>query len=684
MDSEMSQAGDPAFEDGADESAPDGHVVVLRGRYFIYPDRPLPRYDSPTAPAYYAEQKSDRSRMLVALLCDSDMPARTDCIDALRGYNHTGMVKVVDTGLVPWGYDERRRFVVVTERPGGPRVMPNLHGVQAPISEDDLVAGFLQPILSTLRDLQARFTTHRAIRPDNVFWTDESRKQMVLGECVTAAPAYSQMAVFETIESAMCHPTGRGPGFLANDLYSLGVTLLFMLLGRNPVANTSESDLLSAKIELGSYAALVGSNRISLGMMEPLRGLLSDDVRERWTVADLELWLQGRRMSPKQPKLPPRASRPFKFLDEDFFNARSLARAFAENFRDAANEVRGKALESWIRRSLGNDQVADALGTAVANASSAAGKQAEDRMVARVCTVLDPLAPIRYRGFAVALDGIGMALAAAIGDDQRRQVVCEIISSRLGTTWVANQVKPKPEDMRTLGILEKLPSIIDRGDIGYGVERALYELNQSERCLSPIFQREHVADLGILLLALEQVAQRNERPEYPIDRHIVAFVAARSRRPMDDQIRALSFPEEAQKIRAIISLLAVVQEQTDGPPVPYLCAWLVEIAAPMMMDFHHRGRRERIVERVNRMADEGMLRDLLMAIDDSDERYADQAGFASAMHEYRVLDDEIQRLRTERAQRDEDARLVGEQIAAAFGGLIVSIVAALTALKALI
>ena len=56
------------------------------------------------------------------------------------------------------------------------------------------------------------------------------------------------------------------------------------------------------RINTGSYASIVGAHRIQQ-MIEILRGLLADDLSERWPLSDVELWASGRRMTPKQAKL---------------------------------------------------------------------------------------------------------------------------------------------------------------------------------------------------------------------------------------------------------------------------------------------------------------------------------------------------------------------------------------------
>src|SRR3546814_9576894 len=93
--------------------------------------------------------------------------------------------------------------------------------------------------------------------------------------------------------------------------------------------------MVVAKITKGSYAALVGETRLSLPMVEVQRGLLCDDPDERWRHDDLQLWLSGRHLSPKQALLPPKAARLFPFEGEEYNNTSALSSALGRNWAAA-------------------------------------------------------------------------------------------------------------------------------------------------------------------------------------------------------------------------------------------------------------------------------------------------------------------------------------------------------------
>ena len=268
---------------------------------------------------------------------------------------------------------------------------------------------------------------------------DAEKRNVVLGDCVTAPPGFDQPLVFETVERAMASPGGRGDGDYGDDVYALGVALAIALIGRNPLDELSEEELIAAKVEHGTYAVLCSRERIPASLVEPLRGMLGDDRGERWGLDELSIWLRGDNMPPIQRKSLPRASIPFPFAGRDHMTARTLARAFSQNVSEAVGVIRDGQAEMWVRRALQDVERADAMVTAVetAKAHSDDALGSDDYLVCRVSITLDPGAPIRYKGFSFMPEGFGSALAVDILRHGAVQVPAEIIALAIPALWSA-------------------------------------------------------------------------------------------------------------------------------------------------------------------------------------------------------------------------------------------------------
>ena len=248
----------------------------------------------------------------------------------------------------------------------------------------------------------------------------------------------------------MAMPSGRGIGTVADDLYSLGVTVLHLLIGRQPGGPLKGDGLIEEKIRRGSYAALCGDHRIPTILFELLRGLLVDDPAERWGIREIDLWLQGRRMSPKAPPSPPRATRPIEINGEQIYTARGVARALVR-MGDAANHViRGHTLEVWLQRTLAHKPTSDNFAVAMADVDDTGGAPGihDARLLSRAAMSLDPPAPIRYRGQSVLPEGLGTALAVAVAKKSDLRPLVEIV---LGPPAAILAARPADAEDRASG-----------------------------------------------------------------------------------------------------------------------------------------------------------------------------------------------------------------------------------------
>lgn len=216
--------------------------VDLGGRCEIIPDSPLPDFDSPGGSAYVARLRRDRRTDQFAIMVEGRVPARIEALPTFRGLEHPNALRVIDWGTVDWTPENRRRFTIVFERPGGRRLMDGLDDQRDPLPDDLLLRGVLPALLSVLRDLNVRGTTCGALRPSNLFFKDPTNSVIQLGDCVSSPAGYGQPVLLETIERGTARPAGRGLGTISDDLYALGVTLLLLSAGRNPLQGMEDAD----------------------------------------------------------------------------------------------------------------------------------------------------------------------------------------------------------------------------------------------------------------------------------------------------------------------------------------------------------------------------------------------------------------------------------------------------------
>ncbi|MBF0268339.1 MAG: hypothetical protein HQL44_07080 [Alphaproteobacteria bacterium] len=654
-----------------------GTPILLRDRYQIFPATPMFDFDLPSATAFACSDKRDPNSYLLAYVCKPELPPRINVLRSLKGQQITGVMPLLEWGVTEWPPAGRQCMIVIYQRPLGGRVMPSLESEIAPLDEYELVKKIVPQMALALKELSDRGISHRAIRPTNLYWMDDLCEQMVLGDCVTSPPAYDQPVLFEGIEAGMCLPAARGSGGHADDLYALGVSMLMLKLGRDPLKGVEASQLIKAKITKGTYSLMVGDERLPLSMIEVLRGLLCDDPAERWTVNDLDLWTNGRRLSPLQPKQEKRAVRGFAFLGAEYNTARELAFVMAENWGKAAEPMLDGQLEVWLRRGIENKEMADLVSTAIKSVKQTPGvdqKTAEDLLVTRVLMLLDPMSPIRYKGFSALPLGFGPALAVIMGSKADPKLFAECILRDVPHIWFETRPEYDASNSQIDNLFKDLKAYMQQSAMGYGLERVLYDLNEALPCQSPLVADSFVVDIGELLPALEQTAKKIDPRTMPMDRHIAAFIACRFDFNVERQVTALNDKSSQNQLLGMLSLLGTVQWRLGPESLPGLASWMGAHLGPVVGAFHSRARRRDMEKELPRLVRSGNLPELFAYIDNHEEKRRDEDGYLLARAEYAASSQEASEIESGSDRRNQQATRYGHQAAGVISMMLALIV----------
>ncbi len=650
--------------------------VTLKGRFEIDLGGAIPSYDVAPSIAYRAEITSDKARPVMALVCDPKLPLRADKVMPLRGIETRMFLKPHDWGVVDWPLEGRRCPVVIVDRPLGGRVMPGLDVRMRPMNEDLVSRLLIRPAAEVLEQLANQNLSHRAIRPDNVYYTDVEQTRMVLGDCISAPPAMAQPTVFETIESGMALPAGRGDGSTSHDLYSLGVTILTLLIGRVPLADMNNEQIIVEKLTHGSYNALVGRERLSLTMMEVLRGLLNDDPKERWAVSDLMYWSHGRRQNPAPQAIPRKANRPFVFDGHEYQTTRDLANAFANNWDAAITPIKDGSLNVWLRRGFSDEELIESVNNAIVDPAGI--DRSDDWIVARVCIAMDPQAPLRYRKLRATVEGLGTLIGAYLDDDEMRDLFIKTLREQLPAFWQKNQRRLTESQEKFLGEYDRVRNSADRIGLGLGLERVAYDLNPNLPCQSPLLASDYVVEVSALLPALEYLAVNGVEFKELVDRNLSAFLASRLARQVTADLRDLDNKVDPHvSLIAAVKILSTVQDRISKKEFVDLAGAVATMLEPSIKRFHSRTVRKRVREGLKKATRSGRLAKLVEAINDPRDVEADKRAFQQAVAVYGRTVMEDQRLAYEKTHREYFAREMGAQMASTVSGFITCIASVL-------
>ena len=652
-------------------SSGDDAASLVGGLYSVDFSRPLTGV-APPLTVYAATRGGQPGHMAVAVSRGS--PARPRPLGVLAAAACPAMLLPVAHGKLRAPSGDTGYFVICPIPPG-----PSLGASLRPWPEAELLEHLLKPAVQALALLQARNLTHRGIRLDNVFQAGP-RTPVALGCAWAAPPACHQPAWMEPPSSAACLPSGRGDGSIADDVYALGVLMVALTLGVDPVAGIPEEELLRRKLDLGSFAAIVGSHRLPAGVADLVRGMLADEAEHRPSPALLAnpAAARARRIAGRPVR---RAQRPLTLGMRQAWTARTLAHAMQAEPTDGVAQLRAGAVGQWVRRGLGDSGAAGRIDAIVQlrDAEAAAGNDAADPLLlTRAIATLDPAAPLVWRSVSLWLNGLGPALDHALRHAPEQVApLTEIVVARVPIAWAERREASADDagshvrdvDMRNWSLAAKGPE---------GPLRLSYSLNPLAPCASPTTAREWVIRLTDLLPALEVDCARPLQPgQRMVDADITAFIEARRDERLDTDVNRLAAAIKPDDPLSEARLLARLQAKLSSASLPNLSLRSAELLRPLLDRYHSRTRREQMAARMAAMAQLGQLPPLVALMDDARERVSDELGFAGYQDRIAAVDAMLSAPAKDRPAR---ARRVSHEIVEGIGLLACAVAIGLAVL----
>ena len=540
----------------------------------IYCGKPLPHYDVAGNKAFKASVIGRSGEPLFALVCESHiLPRRGKAATIYSSIVNVSLANLVTYGNVYWPPAKQEYYVFIYNDNLGKPVMKKDAPLCMGWKQDQVMEIIVKPMVDILQDFHNKDFFHGAIRPSNMFdgGSGDSLKRIILGDCLSTPPSYCQPSLFETIERAMANPISRGTGRTTDDLYAFGVSLAVFMRTQDPLEGFSEEEVIEEKIKHGSYAAITGKDRFKGSILELLRGLLHDDPLQRWNIDEVMVWMDGRRLSPKQAIKRKKAARPFEFLGEKYVQAPVLAMALDKAPPETVKIVEDGSLEQWIERSLEDEHILERMQTAVMVSSNGGkGPGYEDRLVANLSGVLDPMGPFRFRGLKAMGDGLGPALYKAMVLRQDIKTFVDLFMQGLAMNWITACENPNLDIGGLVNKFDNCKNFLRQNKVGFGVERCLYTMAPEAACLSPKFEGYCVTSPEDMMFAFEDMCEKGEEPAFFLDRHSVAFLSVNDPKSVDGFLYDLNSPEEYKKVVGNLKALAMLQKRSKLPKLPHI------------------------------------------------------------------------------------------------------------------
>jgi hypothetical protein len=671
----------PAKDTKADDSnakAPlaSGGKVIFAKNFEIDFSKEIPHYNNDYCKAYVTKGINGDDGAYFTLVTTPAMTPRTSKAATYARINGGPMAFLMGSGVVPVpGKGEQYCFIYRDNL--GDKAFKASEKVTKGWKAERVLEKIVTPVITVLKDMHEVDLTHGNIRLDN-FYTGgkENYDHILIGDCLSTAPSVLQPAIYEPLHRCTAQPSGRGPGLIEDDLYALGVCIALLMRTRDPMAKASEEEIILNKIQHGTYSTLIHKDdRFTGAVLELLRGLLIDDQRQRWNMADVLAWLDGRRLSPKQSSRRKRASRALTYRNQGYHYMEAFANDVFKKPAESVQLIESEEIEQWLMRSVEDKNAAARLETAILSAAET-GKTSGywDRLLSRVAIALDPEGPIRYKDLSVRAEGLGIALAEGFVKNMNLQSFLEIFNSPLLQYWLVTCTDMNLDVSVYVSRFESCKDFIKRPLIGYGLERVLYFLNPESNCLSPLLANYHVKTAEDLLLAFEKLAQEKKRPSLMFDRHIAAFLSVKDSKVIDSYLYDLNSPEPHRKLVGIINSLYMIQKTQNVGLLPNLTQWICDSLVPIINRYHDKEKREELKKKLKKVASSGDLSKVVFTVDDQDTIKRDFAAFKVALHEYKTLEREHKILSADLDHPENYGKIKGRQTAVIVSGVISSLI----------
>lgn len=652
-------------------------IADLAGAVQIDTAKRLPHLDNGPIKAYhaYSEKRRDAGSM-VAYACEPHLVPRqrkTLQYEAIINPNQATLIK---HGIAFWPNLGRELYTYVYLDNLGAPLIPAGEKQALHLKEEIVREKIIAPLVNLLQDYRDKDFVHGSIRPSNIFTGGSSTyDRIIVGDCLSAPPSYTQPAAYETIERGMTDRIARGLGTPGDDIYSLGATAAALVRSQDPTIGLSEEDIVRMKMQQGSFAALTGRDRFAGTILDFLRGTMHDDADQRWGIEEIMAWLEGRRLNPKKTGKKYKANRPLSFGGTQYFFTSDLAFDIEKNPTELRKLVEDGELANWLTRSFEKNKTAQRVEEALALTNDGSqGKGYEERLVCNLSCAMDVDAPLRYEGRHMMPDGFGMALAEAFARRKGLEVFHDIINQGLMMNWVRGQEGKAMDISGIMMRFDSCRSFLRQDKTGFGLERCLYHINPEARCMSERFDGYYISSPETLLAAYEDLCSKKKAPGNFLDRHIVAFLMARDPKVIEGFLADVRSEEYHRVVLGQLKCLASIQRVSQIGPLPHIAAAFNEMFPALYKRFHDEDMKDKIKKTAERFVQSGDLSKLAEIFDNQEVVNKDLKAFKIAMRSYQDLTKELNRIEARLIDRAAFGRETGHEIAAVISSVIAGII----------
>ena len=639
-----------------------GSNFIVKERFEILFDTPLPHLDSNGAKAYAAKDKINPKRDLFALICSNDYPPRLSLLPYLKSIDHPNILKLVEFGIVDYPAGSSRNMALIYRQPAGPRVTEFNEEDSLVRTNFERFKSLLLSMISACESLKGYNLTHRSIRLDNLWYRDNTKTEIVLGDCLATFPAYLQPAGYETIESLLCVPEGRGNGSNSDDIYAVGVAMLGLIQQADPLSGLSAPEVLHQKIKKGSYLTLAGNSKIHNLYTVVLKAMLNDNKEARWNYLQIFNHLEGKANSFSNAEISERSMRALTVSNEKYYTPKTAAIALLNNPEEGIALLRSGKLQEWVKTGLENEKLSLRIDKLFHQESSS--PQSPEAAIGEICILLDYTLPLKVGSVYVFPDGLSKTIFSYLRNNQNLGDFYNLLSTNLLREWYQEQ-----PNMRSPANAAESRIFINRRDYGFGIERIMYDFDEDLPCTSTLLDKEFVNSPSQVLRALDSNYSKF-KDKAPYDRNLIAYLRSKMGKKIDGIITDLNSPSDYMKSSAVIRLFANIQAKHGPVQLFNLTTWLVSITKPLINNFHNLKYRRYLEQEMGKVAKNGKIIEVYDLLENSEAKLKDRTDYSAALKEISILNNERNRILTGGPKLDEESRELALRLASLLAILV--------------
>lgn len=639
----------------------------------------LPAPSHPLATSYAVVGQDN----LVAYAVPMNVPLRWPLLDKLVGVPMTGLCKItaIDVALIPDAFNpdnKVRHHIVVSEKPTGTKIADGINWQLPPLDPSVIMLKFLRPMMKLMRELNDLQLTVRGFSPENIYCSDPANPTFTLADIVIGAPASQQPVFFETLENCTAHPYGRGAGKNSDDVYATAMLAYCLMMGQQGMIEQKPEAIILHKLNHGSQACLPNFEELPPLWRDFFNATLNDNPEERWTLDDMQRWLDKQTYRKPLPDSRKRALRPLLIGETECLTLSAVAYNLSLNSSKIRELIKSRALDNWVRRSLNDSIMADQILNLcdMIRMDQVSMNPESETIVSKICARLDKTLPPRYKGIGFYPEGLAGLLSSHLTDAPMRQIFIEISQNTVISYWQKLH-KEASNETPTLSVYDKLGVWLNQRAPGFGIERCLYELDPHQPCRSDLCQAALVRDLPALYRTLESNASVMPRNLKSLDRHFFAFLASRCLGLVEDHhLQAIDLSQErGGSSEMILHILGLAQRGRNAPACPKLAAWAVHCGDGLLTQYKQPARRARLRQAALAVAEKGYIDEVLRTLGNTTELRRDREEFNQATTVAMQIRQDIKNTERLLAPDDTVIQTAGERVAVFIAGIITLVIA---------